>query len=60
MEPNEKAIAVVDAQKHSYRQSKQGIVISFLLHPQDNLTELMKLELGDVVRLYVTKPEIGA
>lgn len=59
MENGEVAIAKVDAQKYSMRQSKSGIVISFLLHPDDDLSVLMKLDLDEVVRLYVTKPNIG-
>lgn len=59
-EPNEMPIAAVDAQNHSYRKSKSGIVVSFLIHPNDPHEGITKLDLGEVVRLYVTKPNIGA
>lgn len=60
MEENETPIAVVDAQKTGYRQTKTGISVTFTIHPDDKHEELMKLSLGDIVRLYVTKPSIGA
>lgn len=55
-----KPVCQIDAQKQGYRQSKSGIVISFLIHPDDPHEGLMQLALGDVVRLFITKPEIGA
>lgn len=58
-EEDEEVIAKVDALKTSYRQSKSGIVVSFTIHPDDKHEELMKLDLGEAVRLYVTKPNIG-
>lgn len=57
--PEETPIANVEAQNHSYRKTKSGIVVSFLISPHDPHDELMKLDLGEVVKLYVTKPEVG-
>lgn len=56
----EEAIASCEAVKTSYRQTKSGIAVTFTIHPSDIHDKLALLELGTTVRLYVTKPEIGA
>lgn len=58
-EPNERPIASCEATKHSYRQTSRGVVISFLVHPDNVQQEFASMPLGDVVKLYVTKPDIG-
>lgn len=60
MDTSEQPIAAIDAQKTAYKQTKAGISITFTIHPDDEHKKLMELPLGEVVRLYVTKPSIGA
>lgn len=49
-----------DAIKASYRQTDKGISITFLINPEDVSAELSLLALGEVIRLFVTRPEMGA
>lgn len=49
-----------DAIKASYRQTDKGISITFMINPEDVTKELALLGIGEVIRLFVTKPEMGA
>ena len=49
-----------DVIKQSYRQTDKGISVTFLVNPEDMTEQLAMLGLGEVIRLFVTKPEMGA
>ena len=55
-----KPIFAGDAIKQSYRQSNKGIIVSFIINEEDMSDLLAGLKLGEVVRLFVTIPEMGA
>lgn len=58
---DETPIAAGEAMKVNYAQKKGGTFITFKLseNPDDNFSGLVDLNLGDPIRLYVTKAEIG-
>ena len=56
---NETPVGTFEAQKHSYRQTSKGVVISFLVHPENVQSQFAAMPLGDVVKIYVTKQDIG-
>ena len=41
----ERAIQGIEAKKHAYRQTREGTVVSFLIHP-DNVPQLLTQELS--------------
>lgn len=53
-------ICACDAIKAIFKQDKKGIWITFILNPEDVSSALMETPIGEVVRLFVTKPDMGA
>lgn len=53
------ALVKVEAKKHAYRQTKDGIVISFVLHPNDVDAALAASPLGTVYALGIVEVPAG-
>lgn len=49
-----------DAIKASYRQTANGISVTFLINEEEMTREFSHMMLGTVCRLFVTLPEMGA
>lgn len=50
----------VEAIKVGYKQTKEGDVVQFRIHPEDRVDELAVLPLGEIVTLDVKIADIGA
>ena len=63
-ENSEEAIAAAEAIFVTYSKKRQKgedkMLVSFLLNPLDVHDRLATLPLGEIVKLYITKPNIGA
>lgn len=46
--------------KISYKQTREGDVITFRIHPDDKNNDLANMPLGEIVTLVVTPSDIGA
>lgn len=59
-EPISACEAIFVAYSKKRQKGEDKMLVSFLLNPVDVHDKLAMLPLGEIVKLYVTKPEIGA
>lgn len=53
-------ILAADATLAVLKKDKKGILLAFYVSSEDMTDEMLRADLGDVLRLFVTKPELGA
>jgi hypothetical protein len=59
LEDNENHLASIDVTKIAYRQTKDGMLVTFSMSPNDNFGKIAELPLGWIGRIHVTEPNIG-
>ena len=60
MDHKEKAIAECEAIKMKMSQTGKGIILVLSLQPDDVTDELNRVPIGDVIKVYITQPNLGA
>lgn len=55
-----KPILAADAIFAAMKKDKKGIFMGFYVNPEDITQQALSLNLGDVVRVFITIPELGA
>ena len=52
-------LAACDAIKMAMKQTGKGIILTLSLNPEDVTDALNRVPIGEVIKIYVTKPDIG-
>lgn len=58
--PKEIPIAACDAINMSLSKNAKGITVKFMINPLDVTDELTRLPIGEVIKIYITKVDMGA
>lgn len=56
---DEEPIAACETIMVAYKKTAKGIAVTFLIQPLDAHEKLALLPLGEIVKIYITKPQIG-
>jgi len=56
----EMPIAACDAIKMSMKQTGKGHILTLSLNPDDVTDALNRVPIGEVIKIYITKPDLGA